>query len=183
MKDHPRLCGEKGSWSVQIQGIMGSPPPVRGKDPEQCPDCRKTRITPACAGKSRVLSSSYTLCKDHPRLCGEKSCFRSPRILRIGSPPPVRGKGIGKAWEEPRAWITPACAGKSSMPCHIILHFQDHPRLCGEKSTIITIRNTRKGSPPPVRGKEFIIPFESGVVGITPACAGKRFHNVSRISP
>ena len=31
------------------------------------------RITPACAGKSRVSACKYTVHEDHPRVCGEKS--------------------------------------------------------------------------------------------------------------
>ena len=30
--DHPRLCGEKGKIDETVQRIMGSPPPMRGKD-------------------------------------------------------------------------------------------------------------------------------------------------------
>ena len=30
--DHPRLCGEKFSESLQTLVMIGSPPPMRGKD-------------------------------------------------------------------------------------------------------------------------------------------------------
>ena len=33
--DHPRLCGEKFRKIVDHTPIQGSPPPMRGKDPEQ----------------------------------------------------------------------------------------------------------------------------------------------------
>ena len=52
--------------------IPGSPPPMRGKG--HCGEklSKRTRITPAYAGKSTHLSVSAFVCKDHPRLCGEK---------------------------------------------------------------------------------------------------------------
>ena len=30
-KDHPRLCGEKSTWTEQVPMADGSPPPMRGK--------------------------------------------------------------------------------------------------------------------------------------------------------
>ena len=52
LKDHPRLCGEKGIRETIIKGNTGSPPPMRGKEFDD--GQRKTigRITPAYAGKS-----------------------------------------------------------------------------------------------------------------------------------
>ena len=50
---------------------------------------------------------------------------------------------------------------------------QDHPRVCGEKSTGQWHQISAVGSPPRVRGKEYLDNPDSHVVGITPACAGK----------
>ena len=51
-------------------------------------------ITPAYAGKSDFHDAHLRFFEDHPRLCGEKV----PEILQfssvVGSPPPMRGKGI-----------------------------------------------------------------------------------------
>ena len=71
-EDHPRLCGEKRDRPVCQTDVEGSPPPMRGKDPESAPENWRSRITPAYAGKSAVQCEPC-LCKtDHPRLCGEK---------------------------------------------------------------------------------------------------------------
>ena len=51
-KDHPRMCGEKPRASLITSVVAGSPPHVRGKGGQQFAMCGKTRITPACAGKS-----------------------------------------------------------------------------------------------------------------------------------
>ena len=71
------------------------------------------RITPARAGKSAVYCLLTLIC--------------------AGSPPRVRGKGL-KHRGTPRAdGITPACAGKRSLPAPPKASAWDHPRVCGEK--------------------------------------------------
>ena len=51
-RDHPRLCGEKPNAQRQAVLNLGSPPPMRGKDPELCLEHQSIGITPAYAGKS-----------------------------------------------------------------------------------------------------------------------------------
>ena len=71
-EDHPRLCGEKCRSSSQLQRLVGSPPPMRGKGTPAGAASPPAGITPAYAGK-RVSSLVYTMpFWDHPRLCGEK---------------------------------------------------------------------------------------------------------------
>ena len=50
--DHPRVCGEKYFPTYTYTWQTGSPPRVRGKEHRRHPLSCKTRITPACAGKS-----------------------------------------------------------------------------------------------------------------------------------
>ena len=52
--DHPRVCGEKPSRTAMTVAGMGSPPRVRGKAAPGVRPLRAVRITPACAGKSRL---------------------------------------------------------------------------------------------------------------------------------
>ena len=70
--------------------------------------------------------------------------------------------------------ITPAYAGKSKHEYLGLLSFQDHPRVCGEKLRLRFMERTLKGSPPRMRGKGRCRPPVPPVLGITPACAGKR---------
>ena len=51
-RDHPRLCGEKPIIQVNIIYLIGSPPPMRGKELLKRRDVQEYRITPAYAGKS-----------------------------------------------------------------------------------------------------------------------------------
>ena len=70
--DHPRLCGEKDTPSWRNTSILGSPPPMRGKDNYVTYDGVQAGITPAYAGKSYGPAHSWA--------------------GGAGSPPPMRGK-------------------------------------------------------------------------------------------
>ena len=151
--DHPRVCGEKDSAPLDIDFIWGSPPRMRGKaelGPAQLPF---PGITPAYAGKSSLRSSSPLQSGDHPRVCGEKytsSCSQAPAV---GSPPRMRGKVSAGATLPRLGGITPAYAGKRDPQTGSHAHAQDHPRVCGEKSSCIKIVLPWIGSPPRMRGK------------------------------
>ena len=70
-------------------------------------------ITPAYAGKRRLLRRMTQTTKDHPRLCGEKAFHSLKPLLPLGSPPPMRGKVAGYQLRYIYFRITPAYAGKS----------------------------------------------------------------------
>ena len=92
---------------------LGSPPPMRGKEEKQYTVKNGKGITPAYAGKSCVCDPAAGGGKDHPRLCGEKKNQKNMASTHLGSPPPMRGKGILPLADRSRTGITPAYAGKS----------------------------------------------------------------------
>ena len=112
-KDHPRGCGENTKNPLDCQTSMGSPPRMRGKLMLIILFSFKLRITPADAGKTHAGLTATHLTRDHPRGCGENSAFRCYSLLRLGSPPRMRGK----PWISLVKWamfgITPADAGKT----------------------------------------------------------------------
>ena len=112
-KDHPRLCGEKFRLALGDNDFTGSPPPMRGKACKFGLWKQDRRITPAYAGKSSAFVRDFRLCKDHPRLCGEKHNARINRTGHVGSPPPMRGKVVVSTAVVVASGITPAYAGKS----------------------------------------------------------------------
>ena len=59
-RDHPRLRGEKGLEEASGKTEGGSPPLARGKVVEAVVQIVTSRITPACAGKSRGLVGIVT---------------------------------------------------------------------------------------------------------------------------
>ena len=76
------------------------------------------RITPACAGKTAAVYKDLTGEKDHPRVCGENFHVKLITIVRIGSPPRVRGKQQWVLTVLTHGRITPACAGKTRRRRH-----------------------------------------------------------------
>ena len=74
-RDHPCVCGEKLEALANLAYMMGSPPRMRGKDPDPCIPTWQEGITPAYAGKRWPRSSGPASTRDHPRVCGEKSSW------------------------------------------------------------------------------------------------------------
>ena len=119
------------------------------------------------------------------------SCCRK---VSVGSPPRMRGKGVSFGSSRGGFGITPAYAGKSGRLLLRKEHFQDHPRVCGEKKVkkmgcsrplritpayagkstkSVSFPARISGSPPRMRGKGNGTSIPRQCVGITPAYAGK----------
>ena len=131
-------------------------------------------ITPAYTGKRIKLRKRHSICGDHPRVCGEKFSSVMRQTSRRGSPPRVRGKELHPVCVGGTHGITPACAGKRAAPGLRRWYAWDHPRMCGEKALKSWLMSGDVGSPPHVRGKAGRQLGIGGLVGIIPACAGKR---------
>ena len=72
VEDHPRVCGEQRFKKRPQCADHGSPPRVRGTVRLCLSGSGRNRITPACAGNSRVMLTCIILSGDHPRVCGEQ---------------------------------------------------------------------------------------------------------------
>ena len=70
--------------------------------------------------------------------------------------------------------ITPACAGNSTAYATTGNTGWDHPRVCGEQTGFVVSPSVSLGSPPRVRGTDFLQAVNGKDSGITPACAGNR---------
>ena len=147
---------------------------MRGKACSHADPHDKRRITPAHAGKSGQLLIYAAQCRDHPRVCGEKPCPTWFLDGRSGSPPRMRGKGLGDEVCEGNARITPAYAGKREFPSKRHTPGKDHPRVCGEKRRLAGQGRGTGGSPPRMRGKAHRSGCRPLCTRITPAYAGKR---------
>ena len=112
-KDNHRVCGEKDRRPLSVSCSMGSPPRVRGEVRVAVLVLAERRITPACAGRRRVVGRVCLAAWDHPRVCGEKRFAGISAVSSSGSPPRVRGeddRGVLRLYAHR---ITPACAGRS----------------------------------------------------------------------
>ena len=146
---------------------------MRGKVHTSHQRTRQAGITPAYAGKSTVGRNRPARYLDHPRVCGEKRALSRSCAACGGSPPRMRGKGLLFFGVCIFDGITPAYAGKSRFLPTAFHRGRDHPRVCGEKSYANRTQMGHIGSPPRMRGKEYIFLYVFHNIGITPAYAGK----------
>ena len=88
---------------------------MRGKVRRAQGRARGQGITPAHAGKSLARARGRSRIQDHPRPCGEKVSAANITGMKVGSPPPMRGKGRQRRFSTGRRRITPAHAGKREL--------------------------------------------------------------------
>ena len=132
--DHPRVCGEH----ALLRLVFAS----------------DTWIIPACAGNTAFHVFCMSFCRDHPRVCGEHN--RGIAMLRAlpGSSPRVRGTRHRRGRRRTDMGIIPACAGNTRIIIWIVKVGGDHPRVCGEHSSVRCLANVSTGSSPRVRGTQ-----------------------------
>ena len=182
-RDHPRVRGEKDCASSRGPFVLGSPPRARGKVRVFAIDPPAPGITPACAGKSEPSCPRKRRAEDHPRVRGEKLHRLVDAQRKQGSPPRAPGKAQVRLYGLHAVRITPACAGKRRRWPAAGCSCWDHPRVRGEKVSVLPMMAHWPGSPPRARGKDFQRVFGVLPEGITPACAGKRWPGRSAPSP
>ena len=158
----------------------GSPPRVRGTGIIAILFFEILRITPACAGNSFSQIQHALVIPDHPRVCGEQIRTPTATPRTPGSPPRVRGTACPEHKHCHSGGITPACAGNRRTHRPNAGRKTDHPRVCGEQSSIAAIKAISRGSPPRVRGTVLLNHIALDPHGITPACAGNRVWRIRK---
>ena len=150
--DHPRGCGEHQMARAQDEEWHGSSPRMRGARRALLHSHMHLGIIPADAGSTCLCWRAAPWRPDHPRGCGEHSALSQSIMGMDGSSPRMRGALArdGNINIFPR--IIPADAG--STPCSgcAPARHRDHPRGCGEHTTILTIIQIWPGSSPRMRG-------------------------------
>ena len=168
------MCREKSKLFPVDDAVKGSPPHMRGKGQNQRGTGSGRGITPAYAGKSGRESGTRACCRDHPRVCGEKT-ISSCRIRRnSGSPPRVRGKVGDLGLYTLYYGITPAYAGKRCRSPAFRSMPWGYPRMCGEKLRRASSAFPFTGSPPRMQGKGLIAILNESFIGITPRVCGEK---------
>ncbi len=150
---HPRSRGEDLRGLLNVDEHHGSPPLARGRPgphPDRAP-C--ARLTPARAGKTCAVCSTWTNTTAHPRSRGEDLVRTLIEHHVPGSPPLARGRLLARHHPDVPNWLTPARAGKTWPGRCRPRTRPAHPRSRGEDVC------SRRG-----RG---------AVVRLTPARAGK----------
>ena len=152
--------------------MTGSSPHVRGALLRFVLLVFRVGIIPACAGSTGLQKPSFAFGRDHPRMCGEHG---APELLATGyqgSSPHVRGALVPGRHVRVHVGIIPACAGSTPPTPLTRSYCRDHPRMCGEHCTRVSMPVRYVGSSPHVRGALPLAHQLPVHVGIIPACAG-----------
>ena len=105
-------------------------------------------------------------------MCGEHLTPGLSARMALGSSPHVRGARHAIVSGQMKQGIIPACAG-STLACTLGLRaFRDHPRMCGEHTSLQFGTACFPGSSPHVRGARRVVRLARCRRGIIPACAG-----------
>ena len=133
---HPRVCGENFANLTGLRFGKGSSPRVRGKRQECWLSPGRSRLIPACAGKTSIWLLTSSMRRAHPRVCGENETGEVKERLVFGSSPRVRGKPLLVAFLCCCRGLIPACAGKTATKSRNRCYGSTHPRVCGENSSL-----------------------------------------------
>ena len=129
-------------------------------------------IIPACAGNTWTEGLRPGDAGDHPRVCGEHAPPLACLFDARGSSPRVRGTHGRHVQNRTLAGIIPACAGNTPAKAASPSRNRDHPRVCGEHSSVDVMVSLPWGSSPRVRGTPLLSFPGTLRPGIIPACAG-----------
>ena len=136
--EHPRVCGENYPLVSTITLALGTSPRMRGKLGVGARDVARARNIPAYAGKTHLRHLFPSHPTEHPRVCGETCKFANRLITETGTSPCMRGKltqGLPEGIEERNI---PAYAGKTPRKKPNGSSLEEHPRVCGENSLLVT---------------------------------------------
>ena len=146
------MCGEHMTCDHASPSTAGSSPRVRGTLRAAGQLQPTVGIIPACAGNTSEHRSTREGRRDHPRVCGEHWQWLVRILGEAGSSPRVRGTQGQGYKQQAQAGIIPACAGNTRTWSVRIDRAGDHPRVCGEHTSVGVARVSAKGSSPRVRG-------------------------------
>jgi len=172
-KVHPHACGENGwNWDA-VQGALGSPPRVWGKQRPGPKLIGMMRFTPTRVGKTTVAWFLLWVYPVHPHACGENIKVFVNRHPAYGSPPRVWGKPGAETTVAPAIRFTPTRVGKTDPGDRMQPALSVHPHACGENPKYTGYPLGQNGSPPRVWGKR-LSKVQAGPNGrFTPTRVGK----------
>ena len=112
--------------------------------------------------------------RDHPRVCGEHPLCVSPFRGSVGSSPRMRGTLIPHLRRAGRTGIIPAYAGNTIRAGPPLPEHRDHPRVCGEHLSSVTMTTRTVGSSPRMRGTLTANTQPARAFGSSPRMRGTR---------
>ena len=166
------MRGERGRRNPTRNGHIGSSPHARGTRWQSHSRWYECRFIPACAGNAAATRPPIWCMSVHPRMRGERDLLCFSLKGRGGSSPHARGTPRDRRLHLRVNRFIPACAGNAF--CAEVVHRLRpvHPRMRGERQTVIDEIMSYCGSSPHARGT--LTPTEENQLRerFIPACAG-----------
>ena len=169
---HPRGCGEHIRAIVPDRWQSGSSPRVRGTHHIIRLPQHGSRVIPAGAGNTMILTLYNKKWTGHPRGCGEHRIDQLRAGWRHGSSPRVRGTPRARKSPFQTARVIPAGAGNTMDQNCPPPKIPGHPRGCGEHAAPVARIAPDTGSSPRVRGTRPPLFCATHNDRVTPAGAG-----------
>ncbi len=166
------MCGDDPLDVLADLVLTGTPPRVRGRLPQSNACVQRRGNTPARAGTTVALLRHLEKTAEHPRVCGDDRRISPIVSWSAGTPPRVRGRHQVNRPPDARDRNTPACAGTTVRAMQSWTVVWEHPRVCGDDYRDAQFLESRRGTPPRVRGRPAERLPKSPPSGNTPACAG-----------
>ena len=149
---YPRVCGGTGFRSLDIAGVPGLSPRVRGNHLRTDRRPRWHGSIPACAGEPLATSTRVCRYSVYPRVCGGTLTGLSTPYLDQGLSPRVRGNRLTYGGSGKSTGSIPACAGEPIWPERTAGFRGVYPRVCGGTSSAGVVKRNGQGLSPRVRG-------------------------------
>ena len=170
--DHPRACGEHVTVPQDAILTAGSSPRLRGTPSASRRSPTVRGSSPRLRGTQRHYTLDYSKVTIIPALAGNTEARTVLDTVQTVSSPRLRGTHTGPAVSGRRRGIIPALAGNTRRRSCLWHATWDHPRACGEHSTVAFCASMTTGSSPRLRGTHGSDVHPVVRAGIIPALAG-----------
>ena len=174
--DQPRVRGEHVPVHLYSAPPAGSAPRARGTHDVVDFTVSINRISPACAGNTRLQSPRQGPRPDQPRVRGEHMAIAPISTANVGSAPRARGTPPTDGSHRRSRRISPACAGNTRTSPGSCAPRTDQPRVRGEHIEGYVSQGAMIGSAPRARGTPRLARRAARRIRISPACAGNTSH-------
>ena len=154
---HPRVCGERVSWTISAPASDGSSPRMRGTHRRPLLPPRPSFAGSSPRMRGTLLFRELKVGRNrptpvHPRVCGERVAALITGKRHSGSSPRMRGTRGTLVGLVGLFRFIPAYAGNARRPGMCSPSRSVHPRVCGERNDLRVIAMMTVGSSPRMRG-------------------------------
>ena len=148
----PAYAGNARGMRNQIAHGYGSSPHTRGTHRWNDAMMGRYRFIPAYAGNALSSGKKRSVLTVHPRIRGERTFLKFCRMADGGSSPHTRGTRREPERMEPVGRFIPAYAGNARVRTEPASSSPVHPRIRGERPSVLSAGPSPYGSSPHTRG-------------------------------